>query len=327
MKIAIFHGNEKWILRGLAIDIETALTNIGISVSRHEVDLANPGNIPEADWFLFVQQGQLFTILKAWGFRKDLVKKSVCIFTHFDMNNCNFELLNSIKLVSHMSSHQMAISIGNGLSMSNSKLLTLGVDMHRHYPLKQSFLNKKLAEKYPYIKSTEKRSYIGICTRLTDKKTYTKRKNYDSLIKLINILVKRGDKVLIIGDGWQNIEVKKNKENLLIPHKPPYADFNLFYNLMKVFVSVTSYDGGPIPLLETMACGVPAVITNSGFAPDVIDTNQKGKLFQPFETEERIVQLIDESLQHDYDRDLLRATASKFSFDNYAKKLVKYLTS
>ena len=66
MKFAIFHGNERWILRGLAIDIEKSLLKQGIEVSRYEVDLRNPGKIPEADWFLFVQQGQLDIILRAW---------------------------------------------------------------------------------------------------------------------------------------------------------------------------------------------------------------------------------------------------------------------
>ena len=155
MKIAIFHGNEKWILRGLGIDIEKSLLNIGISVSRHEVDLNSPGKIPDADWFFFVQQGQLDAILGAWGYREDLVKKSICIFTHYISQNCNHQLLRSIRLVSHMSSHQMAISIANGLSSKNSKLIPLGVDMERHYPVKQAYLTQTLKNLYPEIKITQ----------------------------------------------------------------------------------------------------------------------------------------------------------------------------
>ena len=324
MHIAIFHGNERWILRGLAIDIETALKKIGASVSRHEVDLISPGEIPKADWFFFVQQGQLNTILRAWGYREDLIKKSICIFTHFDVNNCNFSLLNKIHLISHMSSHQMAIAIGNGLSAKNSKLLTLGVKMDRHFPLKQSHLSKELARLYPEIADKTKRSYVGFCTRITTKSTYTKRKNYESLIKIINNLASKGQKILILGDGWEKIEIKKKRENVLIPC-PPYEHYNLFYNLMKVFVSVTSYDGGPIPLLESMACGVPSVITNSGFVPDVINSKELGLTFQPFESEDRVIDLIRESSITSYDRTLLRNRASMFSFDNYARRLLNIL--
>ena len=324
MRIAIFSGNEKWILRGLAVDLETALKNLGISVKRYEVDLANPGIAPpEADWYFFVQQGQLKSILQAWNFREDLVKKSICIFTHFDYKNCNFELLNSIHLVSHMSSHQMAISIGNGLSKSNSALLPLGVDPQRHYPIKQEIIRKKLIDAYPNIHDTTKRSYNGFCTRFWKKNTYTKRKNYESLFELINMLLAQGEKVLVIGDGWEKVKIKSNKNLVVI--NPPYKDYILFYNLMKVFISVTSYDGGPIPLLESMACGVPPVITNSGFAPDIIEDEKYGLKFQPFSQSETVMKLVKKSHRTNYSRKLLRDKAKEFSFAAYANKLVSLL--
>ena len=49
-------------------------------VTRHQVDLTNPGN-SKADWFFFVQQGQMDTILKAWDYRMDLVRKNVYIYS------------------------------------------------------------------------------------------------------------------------------------------------------------------------------------------------------------------------------------------------------
>ncbi len=325
MKIAIFHGNERWILRGLAIDIEKSLRKLGIEVTRHEVNLTSPGTIPDADWFFFVQQGQLNEILRAWGYRKDLVKKSICIFTHFVAEKCNYKLLNNIKLVSHMSSHQMAISIAHGLSQENSELLTLGVDIERHYPLRQDYLTNKLRDLYPNIKNTNKRSYIGFCTRLTNKPTYTSRKNYKCLLEVINSLANSGENVLVIGDGWQNAKLAGTKENVVIIN-PPYEHFNYFYNLMRLFVSVTSYDGGPIPLLESMACGVPAVITNSGFAPDIIKNEQTGIIFQPFTSKSEILDLIKKSDQKKYDRIFLREIAADYSFDQYALRLISLLS-
>ena len=324
MKIAIFHGNEIWVLRGLAIDIEKALKKCGVEVTRHQVDLTNPGEIPKADWFFFVQQGQMDTILKAWDYRMDLVRKSVCLFTHFNFRNCNFKLLEKAKLIAHMSSHQMAISIGNGLSRKNSRLLTLGVDIDRHYPLKQARVTDYIRKNYPQIKETQKRSYIGFCTRFSGKETYKIRKNYDSMLKIINTLASQNKKVLIIGDGWEKAKIYKNKDNI-VALNPPYKDFNMFYNLMKMFVSVTSYDGGPIPLLESMACGVPPVITNSGFAPDVITSEEFGYTFQPFESEEKVLRLIDKCESTEFDRLKLREAASKYTFDNYAQRLVSLL--
>lgn len=325
MKIAIFHGNERWILRGLAIDIEKSLGKLGVDVTRHEVDLRSPEAIPEADWFFFVQQGQLDSILGAWGYRKDLVKKSICIFTHFVADKCNFKLLNQIKLISHMSSHQMAISIANGLSKENSEVITLGVDIERQYPLQQEYLTSKLNRLYPHIKITKKRSYIGFCTRITNKPTYTSRKNYKCLLEIINFLSNSGENILVIGDGWQDAKLAAKRNNLIVIN-PPYEHFNYFYNLMRLFVSVTSYDGGPIPLLESMACGVPAVITNSGFAPDIIKSERSGIMFQPFASNAEILSLIKKSDQTKYDRIHLREVAAQHSFDQYAAKLISLLS-
>lgn len=324
MKIAIFSGNEKWVLRGLAIDLEAAFKGIGINAKRYEVDLSNPGiEPPDADWYFFVQQGQLHSILYHWNFRTDLLQKSICIFTHFDYKNCNFKLLNSIRLVSHMSSHQMAISIGNGLSRSNSSLLPLGVDPSRHYPMKQEFVRNKLLNYYPNIDDVNKRSYNGFCTRLWKKDTYIKRKNYGCLYDLINMLLAQGEKVLVVGDGWDKANIKANKNLVMI--NPPYNDYVYFYNLMKVFVSVTSYDGGPIPLLESMSCGVPPVITNSGFAPDIIENEKFGLTFQPFSSAKKVMELIKQSHNTQYSRELLRNKAKDFSFTAYAQRLITIL--
>jgi glycosyltransferase involved in cell wall biosynthesis len=326
MKIAIFSGNEKWILRGLAIDIEKALRRLGNDVARYEVELSKPTiKPPKADWYLFVQQGQLHSIMSSWNFREDLVKKSICIFTHFDYKNCQFKLLNSIYLVSHMSSHQMSIAIGNGLSKKNSKLLILGVDEDRHFPARQKDISIYLNKNYREIVNTDKRSYIGFCTRLWSKSTYTKRKNYECLFEVINRLVSSNQKVLVIGDGWEKAKIKKN-ENIVIVD-PPYKDYNCFYNLMKCFVSVTSYDGGPIPLLETMACGVPPIVTNSGFAPDIITDNNYGELFQPFSEPDTVIELIEKSNKVEYTRRKLRERACEYSFIKYAKNLTKILSS
>ena len=326
MKIAIFHGNEKWVLRGLAIDVERALSRLGIDVSRHEVDLRRPGPVPDADFFFFVQQGQLKSILAAWDYRHELVVKSVCIFTHYDAANCDAALLNRIRLVSHMSSHQMAISIANGLSPHNSRVLTLGVELNRHYPVKQSYLSQQLNSIYSGVCITQKRSYIGFCTRYWMKNTYIKRKNYDCLLRIVQKLAAAGENILILGDGWSQSNLPADLPGI-VALSPPYEHYNFFYNLMSLFVSVTSYDGGPIPLLEAMACGVPAVMTNSGFAPDIITNDDYGILFQPFADDSIVMKCIAQARNRQYDRTFLRARASLYSFDQYAGRLVRLLSS
>ena len=136
---------------------------------------------------------------------------------------------------------------------------------------------------------------------------------------------------VLIGDSnWKKvgnnklINFSKSNKNLIVIN-PPYKDYIYFYNLMKVFISVTSYDGGPIPLLESMACGVPPVITNSGFAPDIIEDEKCGLKFQPFSDSQTIMKLIKQSHNTKYSSELLRNKAKSFSFAAYSQKLISLL--
>ena len=70
----------------------------------------------------------------------------------------------------------MAISIANGLSAKNSKLMPLGVDMDRHYPIKQDYLTHALKDLYPEIKIVPIRG--NIATRISK----LNRENIDGLV-------------------------------------------------------------------------------------------------------------------------------------------------
>ena len=94
---------------------------------------------------------------------------------------------------------------------------------------------------------------------------------------------------------------------------------------MKIFCSVTSYDGGPIPLLESMSAGVYPVITNSGFAPDVIQKQDSGSLFQPFSDPHHICELIKAAYSRDVDKHKLSQSVENFSFNSFASKVVAKL--
>ena len=100
------------------------------------------------------------------------------------------------------------------------------------------------------------------------------------LLNVIRDLALEGFPILIIGDGWHKSNLTDIAKNAFV-YDPPYEHYNYFYNMMRVFCSVTSYDGGPIPLLESMSTGVYPVITNSGFAPDVIKSPDMEEFFSP----------------------------------------------
>ena len=62
---------------------------------------------------------------------------------------------------------------------------------------------------------------------------------------------------------------------LLLTKKTPLAQgvgLGVFYLTlkMKVFLSLSTLEGGPIPLIEAMFCNAFPVVTDTGFARDVI---------------------------------------------------------
>ena len=57
-----------------------------------------------------------------------------------------------------------------------------------------------------------------------------------------------------------------------------YHDYPKFYKKMKIFLSLSSLEGGPIPLLEAMMSNCFPVITNVGFCSDVVKNGKNGFL-------------------------------------------------
>ena len=87
-------------------------------------------------------------------------------------------------------------------------------------------------------------------------------------------------KFILMGRGWENF-IKENKiEEFPNFH---YVEFNKnnrskYFSSAKVFLSLSSLEGGPVPLIETMSLGVFPICTETGFAPDFIEDSVNGYL-------------------------------------------------
>ena len=121
---------------------------------------------------------------------------------------------------------------------------------------------------------------VGFCGRYWEKFTYTRRKNYTKIKKVAYNLADSGIPVVILGPGWNKLFTSSHPLISLITTK--YPNYPLVYNLMKVFVSLSIHEGGPLPVLESMCCGAYPIITNTGFAFDVLKGCQYGDLIDPF---------------------------------------------
>ena len=95
------------------------------------------------------------------------------------------------------------------------------------------------------------------------------------------------------------------------------------YNMMKIFVSLSIHEGGPLPVLESMCCGAYPIVTNTGFAFDVIRPIVDGTLVDPFRSTDYYFSLIKQKFMSDsWDPNAMRERASLYSFKALASKIL-----
>ncbi len=163
-------------------------------------------------------------------------------------------------------------------------------------------------------------------------------KNVTGLIQAFAKLVKEENldlELVITGkDDPAYPEVKELPKTLGIAEKvhltglvsePELIDL---YNLAKVFVFPSFYEGFGLPPLESMACGTPVVASNSSSIPEVC--GEKSCLyFDPKNTDEMAAQIQKALKDADLRADLIHAGAQwvqKYSWEKMAKETLEVYT-
>ena len=85
---------------------------------------------------------------------------------------------------------------------------------------------------------------------------------------------------VIMGRGWDHF---LKQEQLLKSRNLTYVKFNKknrskYFSMAKIFLSLSNLEGGPVPLIESMALGAIPICTNTGFAPEFIMDGVNGYL-------------------------------------------------
>jgi glycosyltransferase involved in cell wall biosynthesis len=141
--------------------------------------------------------------------------------------------------------------------------------------------------------------------------TLEPRKNVAGLLHAYRLLLDRTaalpDLILAGSRGWLFDETRARLAELRLTDRvrwidsPPDADLAALYNLATVFVLPSYYEGFGLTVLEAMACGAPALISDRGSLPEIaggaaleIDPDDPSELADAVE---RV--LNDSALQHD----------------------------
>jgi len=315
--IAIYHGDEEWVLKGIGQDLAFAFKSIGYSVST--TDQVFKKVRLNADYHIFVQQGQL-------NFNCDnnpnrVPKGSICLFTHLDVRNFKPEILHKCQLVVFNSSIQLSQAIANGYLPSNAILQPHAVDpgLHKVFPENHPMMKNLLESISKQGKVHSYKQCVGFCGRYWEKITYTRRKNYKVVKDTINLLINEEIPVVVNGPGWSKYLNVDSPYLLCIETK--YKNYPYVYNLMKLFVSLSIHEGGPLPLLEAMSCGAYPIVTNTGFSFDIIDSQKFGTIISPFLKSTNIARKVQHIYHSSLDYSVYSQRAAKFSFVNLAKSI------
>jgi glycosyltransferase involved in cell wall biosynthesis len=161
--------------------------------------------------------------------------------------------------------------------------------------------------------------------------TIEPRKNLSRLLEVFRELLNNNleVKLVIIGKkGWlyeaffNKLQTLGLEDRVIFPGYVEEADLPACYQLAKVFVFPSVYEGFGLPPLEAMACGIPVISSNSSSLPEVVGDG--GLLVGPNDTQAWVTALTrvltDTELQRDLRKRAL-AQAQKFSWANAANEM------
>lgn len=107
------------------------------------------------------------------------------------------------------------------------------------------------------------------------------RKGVDVLLKSLHILATAGHKfgVIITGPGWDKVVNQIKSYGISEVYYFPFLPDKMMpicYNALNSYVVTAKIEGGPVPVLNNMACGTPVVTTPVGLVKDYIQDGING---------------------------------------------------
>jgi glycosyltransferase involved in cell wall biosynthesis len=141
------------------------------------------------------------------------------------------------------------------------------------------------------------------------------RKSPERILDIVRLMPHR--RFVLLGRGWREfsrfgeLKALSNFEYLELD----YADYPHQYRRMTTFVSPSTLEGGPIPLIEAMMSNVVPVVSRTGFAPDLIRHGVNGFLFDVDAPVRSICELVDQAfaLHGDVSRSVHQCNWDTFS--------------
>ena len=156
-------------------------------------------------------------------------------------------------------------------------------------------------------------------------------KGIDIFLKVIKELYKEDNtlKFLIIGNGPLKNLVEKAKKELPITYKEyfPYEKIEKVYNMSKLIMLTSRFEGVPTTILESLACETPVITSNVGGVSEIIKPKENGFLFKIdkiFQETDNMLKLIsNEKTLNNFGKNGRNLIKKKFSWEKVTEDIEK----
>jgi glycosyltransferase involved in cell wall biosynthesis len=254
--------------------------------------------LPDSDGYFFVFHQYFYRAIRHNP--KILNKKNIVMFTHpnwtfsFSKTHVIWCLNKADKVICLNSTVQQQL-IEAGLKPEKTVLIHIASDPNFFYPHER------------------KTGTVGFCSAFGD------RKNPEMVFNLVKHMPER--QFYMIGRYWDQYE--KYDELMTMPNftyfdNEEYATYPDLYNKIDVFVSPSTLEGGPVPVLEAMLSNCFPVASRTGYCPDVIQHGENGFLFEVDADYKEVMELIQQTDSKTVD---VRNTAMKYSWEHCSQTL------
>ncbi len=168
-------------------------------------------------------------------------------------------------------SNNTSLDIQNIYSIAKDKIIVINLGVSKKYKIEGK--DKLDALKLKYNLSENFILFVG---------TKEPRKNIIGLLKAFQKIKSNDLELVIVGasgwkeKNWQNFYNNLNsdiKSRIKVLDYCPEDDLPVLYNLAKVFIWPSFYEGFGLPILEAMACGCPVITSNNSSLPSIVKNN------------------------------------------------------
>ncbi|MEE2709742.1 MAG: glycosyltransferase [Gemmatimonadota bacterium] len=216
------------------------------------------------------------------------------LFTRFVMKRSD--------LITADSQDQIGAAVELGAAQDKCRLVQWGVDLNTFRPRVASDVRSRLA--------------IGDGPVVISQRKFQPLYNIDIIVQSFSNVLKvlPNAHLVLTGDGFDEIKVRDQVSRLRIDANVhftgylAYGDLALYLSVADISISIPSWDGTAMAILEAMACGVPLIVSDLASNREWIEDGKNGYIVQPRDHERLTVKMIE--LLKD------RTTRERFSSQN-----------